>query len=61
MEISRQWQKPTEPATNSHVFIFDKERILRFQGRIDDVEKPTEKPTSFDTVMQLKNYCRIKK
>jgi glutaredoxin len=37
------------PATTPHVFIFDKERILRFQGRIDDVEKPTEKPTSFDT------------
>ena len=37
------------PATTPHVFIFDKERILRFQGRIDDVEKPTEKPNSFDT------------
>lgn len=37
------------PATTPHVFIFDKERILRFQGRIDDVEKPTEKPTSRDT------------
>ncbi|HEX6845983.1 MAG TPA: redoxin domain-containing protein [Chitinophagaceae bacterium] len=37
------------PATTPHVFIFDKERKLRFQGRIDDVEKPTEKPTSFDT------------
>ena len=37
------------PATTPHVFIFDKERILRFQGRIDDVEKPTETPNSFDT------------
>jgi len=37
------------PATTPHVFIFDKDRKLRFQGRIDDVEKPTEKPTSFDT------------
>lgn len=37
------------PATTPHVFIFDKERVLRFQGRIDDVEKPTEKPNSFDT------------
>ena len=37
------------PATTPHVFIFDKERNLRFQGRIDDVEKPSEKPTSFDT------------
>jgi thiol-disulfide isomerase/thioredoxin len=37
------------PATTPHVFIFDKERILRYQGRIDDVEKPTGKPSSFDT------------
>src|SRR4026209_2143065 len=37
------------PATTPHVFIFDKKRILRFQGRIDDVEKPTEKPTIHDT------------
>ena len=37
------------PATTPHVFIFDKERILRFQGRIDDVEKPTETPTIHDT------------
>src|SRR5688572_467158 len=36
------------PATTPHVFVFDKERILRFQGRIDDVEKPTETPTSHD-------------
>ncbi len=37
------------PATTPHVFIFDNQRILRFQGRIDDVEKPTEKPNSLDT------------
>lgn len=37
------------PATTPHVFIFDKDRILRFQGRIDDVEKPTKTPTTFDT------------
>ena len=37
------------PATTPHAFIFDKDRKLRFQGRIDDVEKPTEKPNSFDT------------
>ncbi len=28
------------PQTTPHVFIFDKERILRYTGRIDDVEKP---------------------
>jgi thiol-disulfide isomerase/thioredoxin len=37
------------PATTPHVFIFDKERILRFQGRIDDVEKPTSTPNTHDT------------
>jgi len=37
------------PATTPHVFIFDKDRKLRFQGRIDDVEKPSKTPTIFDT------------
>lgn len=37
------------PATTPHVFVFDKERKLRFQGRIDDVEKPGKTPKSFDT------------
>jgi peroxiredoxin len=32
-----------------HVFIFDKERKLRFQGRIDDVEKPSKIPNKLDT------------
>ena len=37
------------PATTPHVFIFDKDRILRFQGRIDDVEKPSKTPNTHDT------------
>ncbi len=37
------------PVATPHVFIFDKDRILRYQGRIDDVEKPTKTPHSFDT------------
>src|SRR5215831_3290938 len=37
------------PIATPHVFIFDKERKLRYQGRIDDVEKPTKSPTAFDT------------
>jgi len=37
------------PSTTPHVFIFDKGRKLRYQGRIDDVEKPTGTPKSFDT------------
>ena len=37
------------PVATPHVFIFDKERKLRYQGRIDDVEKPTKTPNTFDT------------
>jgi len=36
------------PVATPHVFIFDKERILRYQGRIDDVEKPTGTPKNKD-------------
>jgi peroxiredoxin len=31
-----------------HIFIFDKNRKLRYQGRIDDVEKPSAKPKHTD-------------
>ena len=31
-----------------HVFIFDEERILRYSGRIDDMEDPYQKPTRTD-------------
>jgi thiol-disulfide isomerase/thioredoxin len=37
------------PIATPHVFIFDKERKLRYQGRVDDVEKPTKTPNNFDT------------
>jgi thiol-disulfide isomerase/thioredoxin len=33
------------PIATPHVFIFDKNRILRYSGRIDDTEKPTKTPT----------------
>ena len=36
------------PVATPHIFIFDKERKLRYQGRIDNMEKPTKTPTSFD-------------
>jgi thiol-disulfide isomerase/thioredoxin len=36
------------PVATPHVFIFDKNRKLRYQGRIDNMEKPTKTPTSFD-------------
>ena len=32
-----------------HVFIFDKDRKLQYQGRVDDVEKPSKTPNNFDT------------
>ena len=37
------------PVATPHVFIFDKERRLRYQGRIDDMESPRKTPHSFDT------------
>jgi peroxiredoxin len=37
------------PIATPHVFIFDKDRKLRYQGRVDDVEKPSKTPNHFDT------------
>jgi peroxiredoxin len=37
------------PVATPHVFIFDKERKLAYQGRIDDMENPARIPTSLDT------------
>jgi len=37
------------PIATPHAFIFDKERRLRYEGRIDNVEKPTKTPTRLDT------------
>ncbi len=37
------------PVATPHVFIFDKERKLRYSGRIDDVEKPSKTPNTNDT------------
>lgn len=36
------------PIATPHVFIFDRQRKLRYSGRIDDVEKPTKTPNSLD-------------
>lgn len=36
------------PVATPHIFIFDKERKLRYTGRIDDVEKPTGTPKNKD-------------
>ncbi len=36
------------PIATPHVFVFDEERKLRYNGRIDDTEKPTKTPNSTD-------------
>ncbi|MDB5015771.1 MAG: redoxin [Mucilaginibacter sp.] len=36
------------PVSTPHVFIFDKERKLRYEGRIDDMENPAKTPHSLD-------------
>jgi len=36
------------PIATPHVFIFDKDRKLRYSGRVDDVEKPTKTPHTND-------------
>jgi thiol-disulfide isomerase/thioredoxin len=36
------------PVSTPHIFIFDKDRKLRYQGRIDDMENPDKTPTSQD-------------
>ncbi|QKJ33120.1 redoxin family protein [Mucilaginibacter mali] len=36
------------PTSTPHVFIFDKQRKLRYNGRIDDMEDPAKTPTSLD-------------
>ena len=36
------------PIATPHVFIFDKDRKLRYEGRVDDMENPFKTPTSTD-------------
>ena len=36
------------PIATPHVFIFDKNRTLRYEGRVDDMENPFKTPTSTD-------------
>lgn len=36
------------PVSTPHIFIFDKDRILRYNGRIDDMENPHKIPHSTD-------------
>ena len=43
------------PIATPHVFIFDQKRILRYSGRVDDVEKPSGNPKNLDTRNALDN------
>jgi peroxiredoxin len=36
------------PIATPHAFVFDKDRKLRYSGRIDDVEKPSKTPNTLD-------------
>jgi peroxiredoxin len=36
------------PVSTPHIFIFDKDRILRYCGRVDDMENPHKTPHSSD-------------
>jgi thiol-disulfide isomerase/thioredoxin len=51
------------PAATPHVFVFDKERKLRYSGRIDDTEDPYVKPRTHKPIAipQTKTFgCSIK-
>jgi thiol-disulfide isomerase/thioredoxin len=37
------------PVATPHVFVFDKERKLRYEGRVDDTESPFKIPKNTDT------------
>ena len=37
------------PVATPHVFVFDKERKLRYEGRVDDTESPFKVPKNTDT------------
>jgi peroxiredoxin len=38
------------PVSTPHIFIFDKDRILRYNGRVDDMENPRKTPHSSDAI-----------
>ena len=37
------------PVATPHVFVFDRERKLRYEGRVDDMESPFKTPVNTDT------------
>lgn len=46
---SQKVSKAYGPNATPHAFVFDKQRKLRYTGRIDDMESPFKKPGSQDT------------
>jgi peroxiredoxin len=48
------------PIATPHVFIFDRDRRLRYNGRIDDVEKPGKTPDSQDARAAIEALLRNK-
>jgi peroxiredoxin len=49
------------PVATPHVFIFDKERRLRYEGRIDDMEKPSKTPNTNDARNAIEALLNNKK
>ena len=45
---SEEASKKYGPVATPHIFIFDQQRVLRYSGRIDDVEKPSGTPKNND-------------
>ena len=48
------------PVATPHIFIFDKNRKLRYQGRIDDTEKPGKTPVSPDAYNAIEALLKNK-
>ena len=48
------------PVATPHIFIFDKDRKLQYNGRIDDVEKPTATPKNNDARKALEELLANK-
>ena len=51
--ISQSVSKAYGPTATPHIFIFNRERKLCYQGRIDDVENPEKTPNNFDAINVL--------
>ena len=48
------------PVATPHIFIFDAQRKLRYEGRIDDVEKPSKTPHVLDARNAIESLLQNK-